>query len=349
MAAPQSVTNVLLIRTHWAHWGAHSGINQFVKYVDPERYAIREHLVPDGDRPSTLLNRLTRPVLRRTTTGLYKFTDLWSEVKAARRVWYESDVVHYLDADHTAFLWPRLTRIRRARPRIVASYHQPPEVLARTLPNHVARAMDVIIVVSPEQAEYFEAIVGPSPIRLIPHGVDTTFFRPSAAPKRAGPLRCLTVGFWLRDFRALNIVAERLSARDDIRFDVVAPETDGLEVRRNVTVHRGLSDDALRALYQDADILFLPLLRATANNALLEGLASGLPVVSTRLPSIETYLGEAEAILVERNDPDQLVSALVGLAADVDRRNRMAVSSRQRAEQLDWQQIAKSYEAVYAG
>lgn len=339
---------VHLIRTIWAHWGAYSGINQFVKYVDPERFSIKEQLVTDGDRNYARLNHAVRSLFRPTGMGWYKLNDLWAETAALPKVLTGgAQVLHYLDADHTALLLPQLKRFGKTGTRIVASYHQPPEILAEIIPNHVVQHVDRIVVVSPEQADYFSRIVGPERVRLILHGIDTEFFRPSAAPRREGPIRCLTVGFWLRDFDAIGRVADRLADRRDIEFHVVASQAAQLAGRPKVTVHSGISDDKLRQLYQDADILFLPLLKATANNALLEGIASGLPVVSTQLPSVQSYLDGAEAFLVPGNDPTGCIEAICALAEDPVTRARLARSSRSRAEALDWRRIAKQYEAAY--
>ena len=342
------MTHIHLIRTHWTHWGSHSGINQFVKYLDPARFSVREQLVPDGFRKFNRLNRWARPLLRPTSMEWYKLNDLCGELMAfAHLRSRKSHVLHYLDAEQTAFLLPQLKGARGAT-KVVASYHQPPEVLARIIPDRVVRSLDRIIVVSPEQASYFETLVGPERVRFIPHGIDTDFFRPSTSPRRPGPIRCLTVGFWLRDFKAISEVALRLSENPDIVFDIVAPETDGLPDRSNITIHRSISDDQLRTLYREADILFLPLLGATANNALLEGMASGLPVVSTRLPAVQVYLGGAEAVLIDGNEPAAYVDAICRLASDQAARERMARCSRERAEQLDWRRIASQYEDVYA-
>jgi glycosyltransferase involved in cell wall biosynthesis len=342
------LVNVHLIRTIWAHWSAHSGVNQFVKYVDPARFAVREQLVVDGFRNNHYINEKARAVFRRSGVEWYKLYDFLAEARALPRLLTgRTDVLHYLDADHTAFLLPHAKRLGATRARMVASYHQPPDILRTIAPRHVVTCFDRIVVVSPEQAEYFSGIVDAARVRLIMHGIDTEYFRPSPGPRRPGPFRCLTVGFWLRDFQAISQVADRLSGRRDIEFHVVAPETGDLQARPNLTIHRGIPDDELRRQYQEADILFLPLLKATANNVLLEGLATGLPIVTTGLPSVKTYLDGAEAALVEENDAALLADTVLGLIDDTDRRARMSRSSRARAEQLDWRQIAKQYEDVY--
>ena len=49
----------------------------------------------------------------------------------------------------------------------------------------------------------------------------------------------------------------------------------------NTRCHAGLSDEQLLALYQSADIGVMPVIDCTANNGLLEMMATGLPVVMT--------------------------------------------------------------------
>jgi glycosyltransferase involved in cell wall biosynthesis len=77
-----------------------------------------------------------------------------------------------------------------------------------------------------------------------------------------------------------------------VRFDVVTGADTGLSRFDNVHTHRGIDDDTLAELYRNADVLLLPLTDSTANNALLEGMASGLPLVATDLPAVRAYLPE---------------------------------------------------------
>ena len=71
-----------------------------------------------------------------------------------------------------------------------------------------------------------------------------------------------------------------------MRFTVVTSGRVTVAPLPNVRVLSGLSDLALAETFRQADVLFLPLQDATANNARLEGLASGLPVVTTDLPAV---------------------------------------------------------------
>jgi glycosyltransferase involved in cell wall biosynthesis len=212
----------------------------------------------------------------------------------------------------------------------------------------VVRNLDYVTVVAPAQVEFFEQFLPRERVQVILHGVDTTFFRPSARRSRGTDFLCLTVGHYLRDFIAVRRVAELLAGERDVRFHIVTGFETGLEDLPNVTVHRGLSDHALLWLYQTADVLFLPLLDCTANNALLEGLASGLPVVTTDLASVRAYAPGGEVICVRENNPDELAEAIRQLRRCPALRERMAQAARGRAEQLSWAEIARAYERLYS-
>ena len=170
---------------------------------------------------------------------------------------------------------------------------------------------------------------------VILHGIDTGFFRPGEERVEGDVFRCVTAGHYLRDFDAIRGVAERL-ADQAIEFHVVTGGETGLEGLPNVRRHRDVDDGLLLALYQQADALLLPVHQSTANNALLEGIACGLPVISTSLPSIEAYVSGNEAILVDRNDPDMLAQAVLYLRSDREAAREMGRRARQRAEELSW-------------
>ncbi len=348
------IMHIYLIHTRYPHWCAHSGINQFLKYIDTINYKIKVKQIPDNDEDFPVQNRLIRKYLRNTIQkrGMqwYKLSDLTAEIKALYHCYFKrTDIVHYLDGEHSAQFLPQLLkRLHKIRPRIVVTYHQPPEILDSLIIKDVVRKLDCITVVSPEQASYFKEFIDPDKIHLILHGVDTDYFKPGDTPRRNGKFQCITVGHYLRDFKALRKVAERLSSYRNIEFHVVSSQATEIEDLQNVTIYSGIDDDMLLKLYQQSDILFLPLLQSTANNALLEGIACGLPVVSTYLPSVATYVPGKEALLVRNNDPKQLADAILHLVLNPQDRKKMALEARKRTEELDWRNIAPQYEAVYS-
>jgi len=289
-------------------------------------------------------------LMRRGGMPWYKLSDVAAEVRMIRRsLRGRLDLVHYLDGEHSARCLPRALRAAgMRRPRTIATYHQPAELLDQLVLRDVVASLDAVTLVAPEQRAYFDGLLPPERVRVILHGIDVHFFTPPARPREPGQMvRCITVGHYLRDFRALRATAELLAGDKRFTFDVVSSAAGELGGLANVRTHSGVDDARLLALYQGADVLFLPLVQSTANNALLEGIACGLPVVSTDLPSVRAYVPGAEAMLVERNEPEALAECLRRLADDPVARARMGRQARVRAEELAWENVAPRYAELY--
>ena len=342
---------VRLLRTHWRHWGRYSGIIRYAAYLDSTRYRFEDQAVShadDGVRVPRRIQQWMRAHFHRRRMPWYHVSDFSAEARAGihfatRRM----DILHYLDPEHGMQYLPLVSHLLPRRPRLVATFHQPLHTLRDVVRRDVIRRLDHAILVAPEQLPLFEDCLPPDRVSVILHGIDTDFFHPPAARPRGSTWTCLTVGHNLRDFVALRAVAERLRDRKDIRFQVVAPPGFGLDDLENVSMHSGISDEELRAMYQAADVLLLPLTNATANNALLEGLACGLPVVTTDLPAVRTYAPGDEAIRVDENRPDVLIDAVLALGNDCGLRQKMQLAARRRAEELSWSVIAPVYDRLY--
>ena len=369
---PRRPARVRVLYTRYPHWAGHSGITQFARWLDPRWAAATLHGASDSDADLPLpplgaerLRARLRAAVQRGGMEWYKLSDLAAELRAlpgavAGRV----DVVHFLEGEHSAQYLPAVLRrlgSRGARwsplrpARTVATFHQPPELLDRLVDPRVVRLFDHVTVVGPSQLDWFRAHLPAERVELILHGIDTTYWTPGEAPgspgspgRPAGALRCVTVGHWMRDWAGVRAVAERLADERGIEFHVVTAQPTAVDDLPNVVRHRGVADDVLRRLYQDADVLFLPLVESTANNALLEGIACGLPVVSTALESVRAYVPGGEAILVEGSDPARLADALLALRADPARRRTMGAQARARAESLAWPLVAPAYARMYA-
>jgi glycosyltransferase involved in cell wall biosynthesis len=157
-------------------------------------------------------------------------------------------------------------------------------------------------------------------------------------------LRCITVGHWLRDWKTFAAVA---GAMTDVEFDVVANRDLSIEALPNVRMHRSIADLELANLYRAADILFLPLLQSTANNALLEGMASGLAVVATDLEAVRAYVPDGDGLLLPGR-ADDFVQAIRALQSNPVRREELRRKARVRSEALAWSRMAPCYEALYS-
>ncbi len=116
----------------------------------------------------------------------------------------------------------------------------------------------------------------------------------------------------------------------------------------HVQMYSGIADEELQALYRRCDRMLLPLNDCTANNAVLEAGACGLPVFTSAAGSIRDYVTEAGAVIAPPKDPEYLIDALVAAADDRTRLRPMGRAARLQAEQFAWPRVAERMRAVYA-
>jgi glycosyltransferase involved in cell wall biosynthesis len=276
----------------------------------------------------------------------YNLSNLNAELLAlASCIAGQTDIVHFLEGERSGLFLPRFLRLAHlSKIRTVVTFHQPPEILREAVNGDLLQWVDQIILVSPSQLPFFLPHVPKDRLQVLLHGVDVEFFYPPASRQDTIDFRCVTVGRWLREW---NVLRQVVCALPEVRFDVVTGADTGLSGFDNAHIHRGIDDEALAELYRTADVLLLPLTHSTANNALLEGMASGLPVVATDLPAVRAYLPEG-GVLVPDNSVEGFIAALQSLRQDIPARRAMGRSSRARAEELSWPRVVREYEALYA-
>jgi glycosyltransferase involved in cell wall biosynthesis len=346
---------VQILYTERRHFGAFTGMRQLLPHLDAKALDIRVRPVLEGRAGASLRWPLSSPLVRFVLEGAlhragrpwYSVTDLVAEA-AVLRPWLSGaiNVLHYLDGEHSARFLPRAGRLLRLRGRSIATFHQPLSILPRVVPVRLVRSLDHVTVMSASQRAYFANLIPEERVSVIHHGVDTAYFTPRSAGRSAGPFRCLTTGSYLRDWTLLHAVAEAFAGRKGIQFHVVSREAPRFEGLPNVFVHSRISDDALRSHYQSADLLVLPLQDATANNALLEGMACGLPVVASNLPAVSEYAPRQAAVLVP-HQTEAFVAAIGQLVDDDVKRATMAQTARTGAESLAWPLVARRFEQLY--
>lgn len=107
-----------------------------------------------------------------------------------------------------------------------------------------------------------------------------------------------------------------------------------------------VADDELPALYRGADALLFPSRYEGFGLPALEAMASGTPVVAASAGALPEVIGEA-GVLVDPDDPDAFVTALLELLADADRRAHLRAAGLRRAENFTWAACAERTVAAY--
>jgi phosphatidylinositol alpha-mannosyltransferase len=86
---------------------------------------------------------------------------------------------------------------------------------------------------------------------------------------------------------------------------------------------------------------------AVANNALLEQMACGLPVVATDVGAVREYLGDEAGLLFPPGDAGALAAGVLRLLEDGPARRRMGIAARARALGFDHRVAAQQMVQVY--
>lgn len=340
------VPEINLIALRHGHHSAHSGYGAMADVL-PGR------VIPTGNSvglAQRVLGRAFRGVIRRSGSQWYQRRNLLAETVAAKR-WLvsSSQIFHFLYGENS---YRYLGYLKKLSPRnhIVCTYHTPAKRFDEVVRNrrHL-QFIDAAIAFTRDQTAHLSSLISPDRVFFVPHGVDVTYFRPPSQPRPDGDhLHCLFVGQHLRDFETLAAAVRVLEAAD-IRFSIVTREDrfHHFEGLNNVKLLSGLPDAELLALYQQTDVFVFPLLDATANCALQEAMACGLPVVGTDMPAVRDYVDDSCAVLTPKGKPDALADAIQSLKQNRNLLVRMGAASRERAEDVSLENIAERTMDIY--
>jgi glycosyltransferase involved in cell wall biosynthesis len=202
---------------------------------------------------------------------------------------------------------------------------------------------------------------------VVPNVVDTTLFLPPGAGRReaVGGRRLLFVGSLdpahYKGFPTLLEALDLLRGdRSDWELDVIGEGSERasyeasaatLGLRKRVTFHGSQPKRAVAEMMRAADLLVLPSRVETFGTAIVEALASGLPVVSTTAGAIPELVDEHSGRLVPPDDPAALAAALNHTLENIDEFDRPAIADRARDKynaEVVGGQLSRIYEAVIA-
>jgi glycosyltransferase involved in cell wall biosynthesis len=109
-----------------------------------------------------------------------------------------------------------------------------------------------------------------------------------------------------------------------------------------------LEPDRAAAALEDADIVVLPSISEGLPVVLLQALAAQKAVVASAVGGLpEILTNGVDGVLVPPADPDALARGIAGLAADADRRSRIARAARAQAERLSEREVHRRLDAIY--
>ncbi len=337
---------VKYIHHHIKHHSNHSGYNRILDYVDND--FKRDGFVEKIYRK--IPYKVKDIFLKKSQVKWYNVERLLNEtIVMSKGLGLSKEVYHFLYGDDSycfSGMTPRLSN-----KKLVATFHQPPKLFDEFIKrkNHI-QALDAVIVVGSNLKEHLQKITGKDNVYVVPHGIDLEFFKPLEDENRFKEKRCLFVGQWLRDFETLVRVIEIVNKNSlDVHFDVVSFEDkkSHFENFNNVTFYSSTEESKLLELYQKASLLVLPLTDCTANNSVLEAMACGLPILTTRVGGVMDYVDEHCAALTDPKDAHTMAKRVLDLFERPKELQAMSLAARKRSKNFSWLNVKNQLEDVY--
>jgi len=334
---------LLLSTLHRTH-AAHSGYQLLAARLPEARFLHTIRADPPGGIPLFAARVARRFAFSRWYLGGSAQLEMlaWREFSQGF-----SGIIHSMWADHDLGYLDLF--LNRKTHRLVGSFHNCDDTFLHTIrfPNRLLH-FDAIILMSRAQEIYFlRAGVPPDRIHIVPHGVDSDYFKPGPAERDF--FTVLAAGGYRRNFPLLRQVCLSLRDNSGIRFEIIAPESfrPTFADLPNVLFRSGVNDAELLAAYQSASCLIQTVENATANNVILEAMACGQPVVAEQIGGIPEYVDSSCGILTSPGDAGALTEALLTLYNSPSTRATLAAGARERAEILAWPNIADQMRDIY--
>jgi glycosyltransferase involved in cell wall biosynthesis len=326
------------------------------------RYTSARAIEYSGAQPPHVLGRVADAVLARA--GLPRRT--------AARAWQPlADALAELPAGvvvaHNAPAFPHLLRGQR-HATVLYAHNDILRTVGRREAERTLAEVAAIVCVSADLAQVTAARL---PRRLanrvhsVDNGVDTAMFSPAMDAQPRERLRVMYLGRVIADKGPDVLLRAAQTLPADVEyvivgstgFDPQAPlspyerslRTLAQQCPGRVTFEPFVDRVDLPALLRTADVFVVPSRwREPSGLTIGEAMATGLPVVASRVGGIPEVLGDA-GVLVEKDQPAALADALRTLLHDPAARTELGAAARRRAESRDWSHSWRQLRSVVEG
>ncbi len=255
-----------------------------------------------------------------------------------------------------SLIWERLYQTERhpLKRRFIRHQFAKYEQYERLVLQRASR----VVAVSHDDAALLKERFGVSDAAVVDNGVDVKYFASTPAARRADPKQILFLGSldWRPNLDGIDVLLARvmpqvLAAEPDAHLSIVGRNPPPALIRRirrepNVELHADVDD--VRPYLARSAVMAVPLrIGGGSRLKILEAIASGLPVVSTRI-GCEGLIFEPGRDLSVVESEDQMAAALVetirnpARAAEMVRRGRTVIDAH-----YDWSRLADRLEQVW--
>lgn len=249
---------------------------------------------------------------------------------------------------HHAFTRRYLLEEAKCEPGFASTLnsHDLPSWQTEQLDREIELADHILVGSSFAKESFVTEGVSQSKLCVIPYGADTSLFVPPVECRPAERFNVLFVG-QLTQRKGISYLLrayERFHGPDTTLTMVGQLQGDGTALqpwRHLIRYVPHVSRPHLAGIFHQADVFVFPTLVEGMPLAVLEAMASGLPVITTPNGPGDIVRDSIDGFVVPPRDVDALVDRLERLRADSDLRIQMGRSARQRAQEYAWSAYRK--------
>lgn len=266
------------------------------------------------------------------------------DVCTVLRAWrYQAVFIFY--PEQTVYISPLLLRLLGKK--VIFALHLGPDYwikrndsLFLKLKRAQLRFVSRFVVLSNQQREVYERIFSQR-VSMIPHGA---YVAPLHFQFPAVPRYISVIGDSYRDYDQLaKIIVAFQDRHPEVKFQLIGmkyKKLNGAENMGNVVCHPRLDRHDYWSILRQSTMIMLPLLFATANNALLEGLSAGVPVYCSNVHGVTEYLPSREYVFNDAEDATIKYEQAVSISPDELKENASKFHRYVR-EHYSWDIIQK--------
>ena len=195
-------------------------------------------------------------------------------------------------------------------------------------------------------------------IGVIPNGVELDRFYPDQTSQRPEALRLLTVGRLSVTKRVeILIDAVEILHKNGCKVGLTIAGGGSMEQRlKQIVAEKNLGGiiklrgrvepEQMPQLYRQSDVFISATMQEGMSNAMLEAMASGLPVITTPCEGTEELIND-NGVVVEKADAETIAQAVKKLKNDEQMFEKMRKAARKQAEKFSWKSTAEEYLKCY--
>jgi L-malate glycosyltransferase len=288
------------------------------------------------------------------------------------------DIIHYYFSLPTAFLsilpgkhrkLPYIVSLRGSDVPKYDVYNKKLNLLHKIylpITKHIWKKANAVIAVTTSLKQIALRTNPNQKIEVIPNGINTNVFSPSAEHiQNNGEFRLITVSRLIKRKGIQNVLKALAEIRKSlppgkgnvINFTIIGEGNYESELKtmtnklglNNVVRFLGyLPTNDIPSYFRQSDAFILPSLAEAFGNVVAEAMACGLPIIGADEGGIPDLVNEENGILVQPENISQIKSAIITMINDKEMRLKMSNTNVKKiAQNYNWDAIAIAYKDIY--